>query len=258
MRLFGFLAVASAYTFILAPVIFVILISFSADSFVRFPPSGWSLKWYSGLFAHSSFRAALATSLEIASLVTCLAMLIGVPAAFAIVRMRKGREGLYGLLTAPQLMPSVVLGLALLLVFAPNHLVATKSGVVIAHLVITLPFVIRVLVTAFGAVTRDYEDAAATLGASPAVVFRRITLPLIVPGLLSAGAIAFIVSFDETVVTIFLSGPRFTTLPVEIYNYVSYKTDPLIAALSTFLLVATALLVTLVERSMGLMRAVGR
>lgn len=258
MRVLGFLAVACAYAFILAPVVFVVLISFSADAFVRFPPSGWSLKWYSGLFVHASFRAALATSLEIASVVTCLAMLIGVPAAFSVVRMRKAREALYGILTAPQLMPSVVLGLALLLVFAPSHLVATKSGVVIAHVVVTLPFVVRVLVTAFGTVTTDYENAAATLGASPIVVFRRITLPLIAPGLLSAAAIAFIVSFDETVVTIFLSGPRFTTLPVEIYNYVSYKTDPLIAALSTFLLVATALLVTLVERSMGLMRAVGR
>jgi len=126
---------------------------------------------------------------------------------------------------------------------------------VIAHVVVTLPFVIRIMTTAFATIAVDCEDAAATLGASPRTVFLRVTLPLAAPGLFAAAAIAFIVSFDETVVTIFLSGPRFTTLPVEIFRYVTNKTDPLVAALSSLLLLATLALVAGIEKSIGVAKA---
>jgi putative spermidine/putrescine transport system permease protein len=111
------------------------------------------------------------------------------------------------------------------------------------------------MVTTFSTIAQDCEDAAATLGARPFVVFWRVTLPLAAPGLLAAAAIAFIVSFDETVVTLFLSGPRFSTLPIEVFRYVTNRTDPLVAALSTVLLFVTAALITTVERSIGLVNA---
>jgi putative spermidine/putrescine transport system permease protein len=257
MIVVGRLIVALAFAYVLAPILIVILMSFANDAYIVFPPSGWSLKWYGELWRREEFHAGLATSLKIAGMVTVLALAIGVPASLAVARgAGRWRDAVYACLTAPQLVPAVVLGLMLLLVFAPFRLVATLPGVVIAHVVVTLPFVVRIMATTFATITTDCEAAAATLGASPPQVFFRVTLPLAAPGILAAAAIAFIVSFDETVVTLFLSGPRFTTLPVQVFNYVTTKTDPMIAALSTVLLLFTAILITAVERSVGIAQAV--
>jgi putative spermidine/putrescine transport system permease protein len=257
MRVVGRLIVVLAFAYVLAPILIVVLMSFSADAYIVFPPSGWSLKWYGELWRRDEFHAGLLVSLRIASMVTALALIIGVPASLALARSSgPWRDVVYAWLTAPQLVPAVVLGLMLLLVFAPFRLVATMPGVVIAHVIVTLPFVVRIMVTTFATITADCEAAAATLGASPPEVFFRVTLPLAAPGILAAAAITFIVSFDETVVTLFLSGPRFTTLPVQVFNYVTTKTDPLIAALSTALLLFTAVLIMAVERSIGVAQAV--
>jgi putative spermidine/putrescine transport system permease protein len=258
-RILGRLLVILAYGFVLSPILFVIVVSFSRDAYIVFPPSGWSLSWYAALLSQQEFGSALVTSLGIAVIASLLSLAIALPASHAVSRRSTAAtQAAYALLTAPQMIPSVILGLALLLVFAPQHLAATWSGVVLAHILVTLPFAVRILVTTFATISADCEAAAATLGAAPFTVFRRVTLPLALPGVLAALVIAFIVSFDDTVVTLFLSGPRFTTLPVRVFNYVSTKTDPLVAALSTALLVATALLITAVERSIGVMRVVGR
>jgi putative spermidine/putrescine transport system permease protein len=256
LRVLGYVLVAAAYAFVVAPIAIVVVMSFSSDNYIVFPPSGWTLRWYGELWSRAEFHAAVLTSLQIATAVTALTLTLGVPAALAIVRgTGRWRDSLYAFLTSPQLVPSVVLGLMLLLVFAPRFLVATLTGIIIAHIVITLPFVVRVMVTTFSTIAQDCEDAAATLGAPPFVVFWRVTLPLAAPGLLASAAIAFIVSFDETVVTLFLSGPRFSTLPIEVFRYVTNRTDPLVAALSTVLLLVTATLITAVERSIGLVNA---
>ena len=250
------LLIAAAYAFVLAPIAVVVLMSFSSDAYIVFPPSGWSVRWYAALWASGEFHAAFRTSIALATIVTLAALALGVPAALAIVRgTGRWRDATYTLLTAPQLLPSVVLGLVLLLVFAPIRLVATMSGIMIAHTVVVLPFVVRIMVTTFDTLSPECESAAATLGAPPAAVFWRVTLPLAAPGILAAAVIAFIVSFDETVVTLFLSGPRFTTLPVAVFNYVTNRTDPLVAALSTVLLAGTAILITGIERSIGVARA---
>jgi putative spermidine/putrescine transport system permease protein len=257
-RHLGRLLVVAAYAFVLAPIAIVVVMSFSSDRYIVFPPSGWSTRWYTALWANAEFHAAFRTSLGLATMVAFAALALGVPAAFAIVRGNgPWRDAAYTVLTSPQLVPSVVLGLILLLVFAPVRLVATLSGIIIAHTVVSLPFVVRIMVTTFSTLAPDCESAAATLGAPPLTIFWRVTLPLAAPGLLAAAVIAFIVSFDETVVTLFLSGPRFTTLPVAVFNYVTNRTDPLVAALSTVLLAGTAVLVTAIERSIGLARAAG-
>ena len=249
---------ACAFGFILAPIVFVIVMSFSADNYIAFPPSGWSLRWYGALLGHGPLMAAFGVSLRLAALVTAIALALGLPAAYAIARLPlPGREAIYAFVTAPQLIPSIVLGLALLLALAPLRLIATPQGVVVAHVLIALPFVVRVLVTALSSAASDIEEAAATLGASPLRVFRRITLPLAAPGVLAAAALAFIVSFDETVVTLFLTGPRLYTLPIEVFNYVARQADPLVAALSVLLLAATAAVVVTIERTLGLVRVVG-
>jgi putative spermidine/putrescine transport system permease protein len=124
-------------------------------------------------------------------------------------------------------------------------------------MIVTLPFVIRMMTTAFSTLPDDIEAAAATLGATPWRVVRRITLPLAAPGLVACGALSFLLSFDETVISLFIAGPRASTLPVEMVRYVEGRTDPMVAALSVVLIAATLLVVVLVERLVGVARAVG-
>ena len=243
----------------MAPVVIVLVISFSADSFVVFPPSGWSMRWYDRLFAHRQLMAGLKLSLMVAAAVAFLSLLLGIPAALALARGRfAGREALKSFFLAPLLLPTLVLGLALLLAFQPWGLVATLPGLVLAHLTVTLPFVVRMMATTFLTLPDDLEAAAATLGASPLRVFFRVALPLAAPGAAASGALAFLLSFDETVISLFVSGPRAATLPVEMVRYVEGRTDPMIAALSAILVVGTVAIAVLVERLAGLTRAVGR
>jgi putative spermidine/putrescine transport system permease protein len=247
------------YAFVLAPIVLVVLISFSADSFIRFPPQQWGLRWYRALLQHATFLTAFRTSLMLAAMVTLLDLAVGIPAAYAIARLRfRGRDGLFAFLTAPLLLPSIVLGLSILLAFSPLRLVATYPGLTLAHMAITLPFVVRIVATALTTLPPDVEDAAATLGASPRRVFRRVTLPLMVPGVIASGALAFILSFDEVVISLFIVGPRLSTLPVEVFHYVENRTDPMVAALCAALILGSIGIVLVLERTVGFLRAHSR
>jgi putative spermidine/putrescine transport system permease protein len=247
------------YGFVLAPIMLVILISFSADNFLRFPPEHWGIRWYRTLLQNATFLSAFRTSAILAATVTMFDLAVGIPAAYAIARMRfRGRDALFAFLTAPLLLPSVVLGLSILLAFAPLKLVATYPGLTLAHMAITLPFVVRIIATALSTLPPDVEDAAATLGAPPRQVFRRVTLPLMIPGVLGASALAFILSFDEVVISLFIVGPRLSTLPVEIFRYVEGRTDPMVAALCSVLIFGSIGIVLVLERTVGFLRAVSK
>ena len=247
------------YALLLGPVLVVFVIAFSADNFIIFPPSGLSLRWFGALFNHPALMRGLEFSLGVAVLVALLSLLLGVPAAYALARGRfRGREALAALFLAPLMLPTLVLGLALLLAFQPLRLTATLPGLVLGHLCVTLPFVVRMVATALANLPDDLEAAAATLGATPWRVMRRITLPLAMPGLIAAAALSFLLSFDETVISLFISGPRASTLPVEMVRYVEGRTDPMVAALSLILIAGTLVIVLVVERLVGLMRAVGK
>ena len=256
----GPVAVAMAlcgYVFLLAPIAVVLALSLSSDPFLRFPPTGWSTRWFVALVGNAEIMAAARTSALLATVVTVLALAAGVPAAFAVARGRvPGAIG--GLLSAPLMMPSLVLGLALLMALHPLRLVATWPGLVLAHLVIVLPFVVRIMVAALGGMAIAPERAAASLGASPRQVFLRVTLPLALPGVLAAATLAFLVSFDETVMSLFLTGPRLTTLPVAMFRYTESRTDPLIAALAVSLIGLSGVIVLGVERLVGFSRVVGK
>lgn len=253
------IVVGLLFVFLLAPVLLVFPMSFSGDSFMSFPPSSWSLRWYEALPQNRVLINALWTSLGLASVVTILSLLIAIPAAYAIARMEFfGREALFALFTAPLLLPSIVLGLAILIVFVGVGLISTFPGLVLAHLVVTLPYALRVLATALSTLPHQVEEAASSLGATPFTVFRRVTLPLMTPGIVAAAALAFLVSFDEVVISLFVVGPRITTLPVELYRYVDTRADPLVAAASVFLILGTVAVVLIVERTMGLNKAVGK
>ncbi len=247
------------YALILAPIAIVVALAFSADNFILFPPSGYSLRWFRALSAHGPLLSALWLSLQIASVVTLFSLVIGVPTALALAKGRfSGRDALTNFFLAPLLLPTLITGLALLLFFTPLRLTATLPGLVLGHMTVTVPFVIRMMTTAFSTLPDDIEAAAATLGARPWRVVRRVTLPLATPGLIACACLSFLLSFDETVISLFLSGPRAATLPVEMVRYVEGRTDPLVAALSVVLIVATLIVVVIVERLVGVARAVGK
>lgn len=245
--------------FLLAPVVVVLPLSFSGEAFLSFPPKSWSTRWYVQLVHQPKIIAAFWTSLGLAAATCALSIGIGLPAAYALVRLRvPGASALMSLFTAPLLLPSIVLALAILIVFARLGLLGTFRGLLAGHLVVTLPYAIRVLSTAFAGLPIACEEAAATLGASPLTVVRRVTLPLMLPGIAATAALCFLVSFDEVVLSLFLTGPRLSTLPVEMFRYVETRTDPLIAALSVLLVGATLVIVLVVDRTAGLARTFAR
>ena len=251
--------VAALFCFLLAPLFVVLLTSFSNDSFLAFPPHAWGLGGYRALWENEAFRRGFAVSVTLACVVTSISLAAGTAAAYAIARSRfPGRDALLALFTAPLLLPGIILGLGLLLVFARLGLLATWPGLAIGHCLVTLPYVVRVVLTALRGIDATLEDAAAVLGATPWRVFRRVTLPLMLPGMTAAAALSFLASFDEVVITLFLVGPRLTTLPIEVWHAIQYRADPQISALSVVLIAFTALLVIVVERSLGVLRAVGR
>jgi putative spermidine/putrescine transport system permease protein len=245
--------------FLLAPVLFVFPISFSNDPFLAFPPQSWGFRYYTDLPGRAVFVNAFKTSLLLAAVVTVLSLAMAVPAAYAVVRLEfRGRDWLMSLFTAPLLLPSIVLGLAILLVFIRLDLIATYPGLITAHMVVTLPYALRVIATALATIPPAIEDAAATLGAPPLTVFRRVTLPQMLPGILAAASLSFLVSFDELVLSLFVVGPQLSTFPVEMFRYVETRTDPLIAAASVILILSTVAFVLVLERTMGLTRAIGK
>ena len=250
---------ALVYVLILAPIVVVVMLAFSADNFILFPPSGHSLRWFNQLASNGPLLTALWLSVRIAAVVTLLSLAVGVPAALALAKGRfAGKDALTGFFLAPLLLPTLITGLALLLFFSPLKLTATLPGLVLGHMTVTVPFVIRMMTTALANLPDDIEAAAATLGATPWRVVRRVTLPLATPGLIACACLSFLLSFDETVISLFIAGPRASTLPVEMVRYVEGRTDPLIAALSVVLIVATLAVVLVVERLVGVARAVGK
>jgi putative spermidine/putrescine transport system permease protein len=258
MKRLSRLGVAALFLFLLAPVILVVPLSFSAANNLVWPPPAWSLRWYIAMVHEAGLMQAAWNSLILATAVALICLAIGIPAALALDRGRfPGREAVMALITAPLLLPTIVVGLALLTVFVGLGVLGSWAGLILAHLTITVPYAVRVLSTALTTLPPGIEDAARSLGASPWRTFRRVTLPLMLPGVVATAAITFLVSFDEVVISLFVVGPRLTTLPVALFRYVESRTDPLVAAVSTILVVLTMLIVLILDRAIGLKRAVG-
>lgn len=239
----------AAVLFLLAPLIVVLVVSFDTSPFLTFPPKGFSFQSYVGVLHNEAFLRGFQVSLVVGLVVTVLATGLGVAAALALTRHRfAGRGAAAGFFVSPLLMPHVVLGLALLLLLGPAGLTATYPGLVLAHLGITVPYVIRTVVASLSTADTRCEEAARVLGADAFTTFRRVTLPLIRPGVLAGAVISFLISFDEAVISMFITGPATSTLPVELMHYVEYRTDPQVAALSVCLVVISVVAVVLVER----------
>lgn len=241
--------VVAISVFLLIPLVIVVLASFSESAYLTFPPRGFSLRWYEAFFANSSFMQALGLSVRIAILATMLSVVLGLLTALAVERMtRRWAQVTTALAAAPLLIPQVTLGIALLIVFSRLRLAGTFEGLVIAHTLVALPFTVLLIGAALRSADRSVEEAARNLGASPARTVVTITIPQISSSIAGAAFFAFIMSFDEVTVSLFLSGPRTETLPIKIFGYVEYQTDPTIAAISTLLILVAAVGAVLMAR----------
>lgn len=236
---------------LIAPTIAVIPMGFTDKRSLTFPPAGWSLRWYEEFFSNPEWTGALGNSVIIALLVTVLAVVLGTLASLALVRSTLRLKGALNLLfLAPLVVPVVVLAVGVYAVFLQTRLVGTLWGFVFAHTVLATPYVVITVTSALRTMDWGLLRAAHSLGASPWRAFLRVTLPSIAGGVASGALFAFITSFDETVVSIFISSSDLRTLPVQMYASVTRDTDPTIATASSLILVLTTalLLLSLVRR----------
>jgi putative spermidine/putrescine transport system permease protein len=225
---------------LLAPTLIVIPVSFGASHSFVFPPASWSLRWYHEFFTNSKWTSSLINSIQVGLLSALLATIVGIGAAFGLDRTRfRGRAALRGGFLAPQIVPGIVVAVAIYIVFLPLHLGGTMIGFVLAHTVIAIPFVVICVSTSLAGFDRTVETASASLGATPVTTFRRVTLPLLLPGVLAGFVFSFVSSFEEVVIALFLQTPNLRTLPVQMYESITLQIDPTIAAASSLIVVVT-------------------
>jgi ABC-type spermidine/putrescine transport system permease subunit II len=232
---------AAVLLFLLFPLIVVAPESFSPSAVLQFPPHGLSLYWYHDFFHGSYWVQATWLSIRLAIAVAVLATAMGLAAAVALNRyVRRGKTVMRVLVLSPLIIPVIVTAIALFDVMIDLHLEGTFLGLVLAHTVLAIPFPIIILENRLRSIDPSLEDAAMSLGASRFGAFMKVTLPLIVPSVLAAGLFAFLASWDEVVVVLFVGGANLQTLPVYMFQFLTTEIRPTIAAASTMLIALVA------------------
>ncbi|MCX5255119.1 ABC transporter permease [Streptomyces canus] len=234
--------------FLALPIIVIVVTSFGKDAFGAFPPEAWTLGWYKQLFADGSkWPAALSLSALVAAMTTVFSLILGMTAATALVRSELPlRSAVYGLVLAPLVIPQVVIALGLFLLFEPAAMLGSPIAIALGHTVLASPIAVMILMATLKGIDERLEDAAASMGASRLTVWRRITLPLAMPGMVAAGIFSFITSFDEFFISQFLSSVDTVTLPVQVFNVLQYNVDPSVTAVSAILIAVAVLALALV------------
>jgi putative spermidine/putrescine transport system permease protein len=248
-------AVALVAIFLTLPTLVFVPLSFTENQILRWPPKGFSLQWYHQLISDPVWSDAVKTSLKIALLTVALATVLGTLCALGLVRGRfRGKGAVNALVMSPIIVPIVVLAIGVYFVFVRLRLVGTTQGLVIADSVLALPLVIVSVSNSLRGVDRDLELAAQNLGAGPLRTFLRVTLPLILPGVVVGALFAFVTSWDELVIAIFLTSPTVKTLPVVMFTEIKQDVRPTIAAAATVLIAVTMLVLAatlLIRRKEG-------
>jgi len=225
---------------LIMPALVVVPMSLSDSPYLTFPPEGFSTRWFQRFLEDPAWQASTLASLRVAVIVTILSTVLGTAAAMGLVWGRvPGKSLISGLVVAPLIVPYVIIGLATYAVALHVGLTETTSGFALVHTAIAVPYVVINVTAALASFDRRLEQAAMSLGAGPITTFLRVTLPVIAPGIATGAVFAFITSWDEVVISIFLSGPEMTTLPVRMWSGVRVQIDPTVAAVSTMLLLVT-------------------
>ena len=239
--------------FLLAPIAIVVVFALNPTPYISFPPVGVTLRWFQKFFAGSDFMNALWLSLWTATCVLALSITIGGACALALVRGNlPGRAVLTAFFMSPLMLPAILTGLALFQSYLLVGVGRPVWGLIMAHTLVAVPYVLRTTLAVLHNFDRRIEEAAAALGASPTRVFFEVTLPLIRPGVFAGGVFAFIVSFDQFPVSLFLVQPKNETLPVVLFNYMKFDLDGAIAAASMVSILLAVAVVLVLEKLIGL------
>jgi putative spermidine/putrescine transport system permease protein len=247
----------AALLYLLLPTLIIVLASFTASDHIAFPPEGLSFRWFIRLWQLDAVRTAAARSLLVALAATALSVALGVAAAFPLARSRfPGREVLNAFLMSPLILPSLVYGLAALMFLSALGVSLSGPVLVLSHVAVILPYVTRTTVAALALLDPNLEEAARSLGANAWQSFLRVILPNVLPGIGTGAAFAFISSFDNLSVSLFLAGPRVETLPIRLFAMISFDLDPAAAAISAVLVLLALGVVLLAHWAIGLGRIV--
>jgi putative spermidine/putrescine transport system permease protein len=234
--------------FLLAPLLVVVPISFGRSSLLQFPPREFSLRWYRAIASDPQWLTAAGNSLRIALMVAIISTLLSTMAAIGLARFRfPGRTAVQAFVLSPLIVPVIITGVGLYYLFSRLALTGTATALVIGHTIVTFPYGVVVVTAALERFDPRLEQAAMSLGANAFQTFWRVTLPIIRPAIVVAALFAFLISFDEVVIAIFLSGPETSTVPKKMWDGIRFELDPTLAAVSTLLLAFSALTVTTTE-----------
>jgi putative spermidine/putrescine transport system permease protein len=233
---------------LVAPTLVVIPMSFSASETFRFPPDEWSLRWYENLFTSPGWTAAILNTLQVGIYVAIIATVLGTMAAFGLARLRpRWRGPVNGFLLSPMIVPHILVALVVFSAFLQLGLNGTLFGIILAHTAMALPFVVIAVTARLQGMDARLPAVAASLGAGPVSAFRRVTLPLVLPGILSGAVLAFVSSLDEVVIALFLQAPGAITLPVQMFNSITVQIDPTISAASSLMVVLVSVPILLAQ-----------
>ncbi|RPD94036.1 ABC transporter permease [Candidatus Pantoea deserta] len=243
------------YAFLALPVLVIVLSAFSPEPYPQFPPQGFSLRWFSALLQDEGWIASLWISALLLAIVTPVTVVLGTFAAWSLARLEfRYREALQAFILSPLMIPQVVLGIALLYVLTAAGIAGMISGLVLGHVVVALPYVVRTVSVSLASMDKRLEAVSMSLGAGRWYTFRHVTLPLIKPGILAGAVFAAVTSFGEVSVSLFLSAPDTITVPVRVFNYVDQTFDPTVNAISVIFIIFAVLILMVIEKTIGLVK----
>lgn len=241
------------FAFLFIPLLIIAVTAFGTENTIAFPIKGFTFDWFGKALGSASFKNAFLLSLKIASLATIIALLIGIPAAYALSRYSiKGRKFIKSFFLSPTIVPGIVVGYALFQYIVIKLQIPVFQGLLLGHFLVVLPYIIRVVGGALEQFDFSIEEVAWSLGCNKVQAFFKVVLPNISSGIISSFLLAFINSFNNIPVSMFLSGPGVTTLPTSLMSYVEMNYDPTVSAVSVMLMLATIVIMFIVEKTLGI------
>lgn len=241
------------FAFLFIPLLIIAVTAFGTENTIAFPIKGFTFDWFGKALGSASFKNAFLLSLKVAAIATLLALLIGIPAAYALSRYSvKGRKFIKSFFLSPTIVPGIVVGYALFQFIVIKLRIPVFQGLLLGHFLVVLPYIIRVVGGALEQFDFSIEEVAWSLGCNKVQAFFKVVLPNISSGIISSFLLAFINSFNNIPVSMFLSGPGVTTLPTSLMSYVEMNYDPTVSAVSVMLMLATIVIMFIVEKTLGI------
>ena len=245
--------VVLVYIFLFAPLVVIAMTSIGTENYIAFPPKGFTLKWFINIFHSKSFMSSMTTSFTISAIATLVALLIGIPAAYGLSRNKfKGNEILKSFFFSTLIVPGIVIGFSLFQFLTAQLNLSVYLSLFIGHTLVIIPYIIRVVGSSLEGVEYSIEEAALSLGCTKVQSFFKVVIPNITSGIIAAFMLAFINSFNNVPVSMFLTGPGVSTLPITMMSYIEYNYDPTVSALSVLLMLITIGVMFVAEKTLGL------